>query len=348
MDVSFPAHITVDQQPDLNGLPILTATVTPADESRDLPLPAGPAGPAGSKGQPRTTFRKMGEIADASARPTGLTADDRGKWWHRLDTNGMDVWDGTTWRTSPGAVGAQGSVAPATTIEAVTTHDPALRVPAARFTGTGPDLILAVTAPAGEQGPVGPDGASGAISESPDYDTSIGAVNRSVFAYNSAARRWRATPPPNGYRPWSWWDTDFNADAQAVSDQLTAGTFALPALPFTWRPMVYGQLTIFCQTGKQSDAEARVRIGSESGVMVGNGAGIRADGNYYYVNIMPTFGDEATKTLSPTSTYATIPAYTESALVVTVERVGNNQVDGQIGFQRSRASLTVWAQPVGG
>lgn len=345
MDISFPAHISVDETADLDGLPILTAEITPAEEAAPLPLPAGPQGPVGPSGVPRTTFRKMGSIANVGARPTGLTADDRGKWWHRLDTDGLDFWNGTTWIHSPGAVGPEGPAAAATTITATTTHNPALTIPAVKFTGTGPALTLSATAPAGAQGAVGPDGASGAISESPDYDDTVGPTNRSVFAYNAAARRWKVQPPPNGLGLWSWWDTDFNADTQAVADQLVAGTFSIPALPFAWRPIVWGQLTIFRQSGSGFDIEARVRIGSESGVMVGNGAQSRSGTDYYMVNICPTFGDEGTKSLSPSSTYATVAAYTATSLVVCAERIGTVSSGVQIGYQRARASLTVLAQP---
>ncbi|MBF6459797.1 hypothetical protein IU433_12195 [Nocardia puris] len=346
MDVSFPAHISVERDVEVTGLPVLTATVTPAPEAEDLPLPAGPKGPPGAVGEPRAPFRKAGEIPNALARPAGLGADDRGRWWHRRDDDSMDVWTGAEWVNSPGAVGAQGPTAPPTVLNVATTHDAALTVPALQITPDGATLQVAFTAPAGVQGEQGPAGASGAISTSPDYDTSVGPAQRGVFALNLGARRWKAQPAPNGHGLWSWWDTNFNADAQAVADQIVALTVTIPALPYQWRPMAWGALYIYCQPGYQSDAEVRVRIGSQNGVMVASGAGIRADGSYILTSFNPTFGDEATKPLSPSSTYATIPAYTETNLVVAVERVGVNANGGQIGFQQGRASLTLWAQPV--
>lgn len=65
-DFSFPAHITAERVPDLDGLPILSANVTVADDIGSLPLPSGPAGPAGKQGRPRSTFRKAGTIPDAA------------------------------------------------------------------------------------------------------------------------------------------------------------------------------------------------------------------------------------------------------------------------------------------
>ncbi|SNY83956.1 hypothetical protein SAMN04244553_3582 [Nocardia amikacinitolerans] len=345
MDISFPAHITVTETPDLDGLPMLTADIAPANESAALPLPAGPAGPPGPRGGPRTTFRKMGEIPDAAARPNALGVEDRGKWWHRLDTNGMDVWTGAGWQHSPGAVGAQGPVAPAAVITTNTTHDPAYTVPAVRVTGTGPELTLAVTAPAGLQGPKGPAGASGAISTATDFDQSVGPTQRSTFALGAGSRKWKVQPPPNGFGLWAWYGNDFNADAQQTVEQLVAGTFVIPALPFAWRPMCWGRMAIFCQSGFQNDGELRVRIGSETGAMVASGGGIRGDGAYFATSITPAFGDSTTKPISPTSTVATVPAYTETAIVVTVERVGQS-TGGSIGYQRANAWLTVWAQPV--
>ena len=347
-DVSFPAHITVDEETDIDGLPILTATVTPDDESASLPLPAGPTGPPGSTGGPRTTFAKQGEIADAAARPAGLTAADRGKWWHRLDTDGMDFWTGTTWVHSPGAVGAQGPTAPATTITPTTTHDPALTIPAVQFTGDGPVLDMSVTAPAGLQGPEGPPGDSGSISTATDFDETTGPAQRGIFTWSRGAQRWKVQPAPNGFGVWSWWSsTDFLAAVTADADRLIAGTFALPAMPFDYRPMVWGRLTIQTEVNTATFAEIRVRIGSETGPMVAAGAGIRTvQGSAYLTVFSPAVGDSTTKPISPTSTLASVPAYTETTLVVTVERIGQSTgID--IAFSPDRASLTVWAQPIG-
>lgn len=338
--------MVVDEEADIDGLPILSATVTPTAEAAALPLPAGPVGPQGAIGRPRAPFTKMGSIANAGARPTGLTADDRGKWWHRLDDDGMDFWNGTTWVHSIGAVGAQGPAAPATTITTTTLHNASLTTPAARFTGTGPDLQLAVTAPAGLQGDEGPAGASGSIATATDFDSSTGPAQRGIFVWAAGARKWQVKPAPNGFGVYSWWNTDFLADTQSNTERLVAGTFTIPAQPFAYRPMVYGHLGIYCAAGNNTDGEIRVRLGSEMGAIVGAGAGIRADGAYYVTVFGPAIGDSTTKPISPTSTVASVPAYTETSVFVTVERVGQG-TSGEVGFQRARASLTLWTQPIG-
>ncbi|OBA62182.1 hypothetical protein A5780_19170 [Nocardia sp. 852002-20019_SCH5090214] len=345
-DTSFPAHISVDRDVDINGLPVLTATVTPDADSAALPLPDGPDGPIGDRGSAQAPFIKVGTIANAGARPTGLGADDRGKWWHRLDDNGMDFWTGTSWVHSPDAVGDQGSNAPATTITTTTLHDPALTVPAVKVTGSGPDLAVAVTVPAGLQGIPGPAGASGAISDATDYDDSTGPTQGSVLAYNLGAKKWRVQPPPGGFGPWSWWGTDFAADQEVATDKLIAGTFTLPALPFQWRPVVYGHLAIYCQLVSSTNAVAYARLNNSNGIMLATAAGARIDGSYNPLALNPTYGDEGTKPLSPSSTYATVPAYQSASIVVTVERVGSASSTAKIGYRQSGASLVVWAMPV--
>ncbi len=344
-DFSFPAHLAVDETVDGDGLPILSATLTPAPEATDLPLPAGPAGPAGPRGTARAPFRKMGTIANVGARPVGLGAEDRGKWWHRLDNGSMDTWDGTTWRNSPGAVGPTGPAGPGASIAATTTHEATLTVPAVRVTADGPALTLAVTAPAGDRGPTGPAGASGSISTATDFDQAIGPGKRGVFLWSAAAKKFRVASAPNGFGVWSWYGNDFNADAEQAATRLIAGTFAIPAMPYAWRPMVWGRLQIFCQAGLQSDGEIRVRIGTETGPMVGAGAGIRADGGYYTNVFGPAIGDTAPKPIGPTSTLASVAAHVETVLYVTVERIGQG-TSATLGYKRTGASLTVWAQPI--
>ncbi|WP_280410683.1 hypothetical protein [Nocardia asiatica] len=344
-DVSFPARIVVTEGVDDDGLPILTAVIVPADSALDDPLPAGLDGLQGPRGVPGTTFAKQGTIANAAARPTGLGADDRGKWWHRTDDNGMDVWDGSAWHHSPGAVGPQGPAAAPNTITVTTVHDPALTVPAVRFTGNGADQELTVTVPAGLQGPKGPAGASGSIGTADDFDTKVGPTQRSMFGYQLGTRKWQVLPPPNGFGPWSWYQEDFAANQQVAVSQLIAGTFTVPALPFRYRPLVFAQLHTYCQTGWESVAIGYVRLNNANGLVLATGALARVTGTYQLTPMPPAYGDEGTKPLGPNSTYATVPANTPAPLVVTVERVGNANSQAQIGYDRARASLTVWALP---
>ncbi|MFI7001361.1 hypothetical protein [Nocardia sp. NPDC050175] len=343
-DISFPARITVNRQSDLDGLPILTAKVAVAEENAGLALPTGPAGRPGKQGRPRATFQKMGEIPDAAARPTGLGPDDRGKWWHRRDDGGMDTWIGTEWRHSPNAVGGQGPSAAPNIITGVETTNKAQYVnPAVEFVGTGAAQQLKVTVPAGLPGARGPAGTSGQISGSPDFDQSTVPMHGGVFAYNRATQKFRPLPAPMGVGPWVWYQEDFAADQTGAAGQLIGGTFTVPAQPFVWRPIVYGHIASFCEFINSQSAQPTVRLHHAQGVNVAIGPG--SAGAYFFTPLMPAYRDgQVTKTLSPSSTFATVPAGQAANLVVTIDRSGDG--NASIGYKRARASLVVYAQPI--
>lgn len=346
-DISFPAHIVVTEEIDDNGLPILTAMVTPTDPVADDPLPAGNPGPAGVRGVPGPTFVKMGEIADEAARPTGLTATDRGRWWHRLDDNGMDVWDGSGWVHSPDAVGPQGPVADPNTLTVTTVHDPAITLAAADIAGAGAAQTLTLTAPAGLPGPPGPVGASGAIAAATDYDSTTAPTQRSTFGLSAGGTRWGVQPPPNGFGPWQWLgNADFGADpgTGVTSDAITLATFTIPALPFRWRPLAYGRIVGGGPDNSGTYVLGYVRLGSANGVTLATGAGARYTAPIAQsISMIPAYGDEGTKPLSPSSEYATVPANQEAAIVVTVERDGGSD---NYAVYTNDAHLIVWAIPV--
>ncbi len=344
-DISFPAHLTVERELDIDGLPILTAQVAVSDDVAALPLPKGPTGEPGKRGRPRTTFRKMGEIANAAARPTGLAAEDRGKWWHRLDDNGMDVWTGVSWQHSPAAVGPKGEVAEPNTIIGTTTNRRAdLTVPAVEFVGPGAQQRLEVTVPAGFRGPQGPAGESGPISSAPDFDQANGPIDGGVFAYQRSSGKFRAAPPPLGVGPWSWYGTDFIDDTEDSVPRIIVGTFTIPAQDFVWRPVVHGHLRYRTpDTSGTVGAWSSVRLHTAGGVIVA--ASSTTAGGWTYMPLRPSYREgDGTKTLSPTSTFATVPAGQAANLVVSIERHGSS---GKIAFDNHRASLVVDAQPIG-
>ncbi|NKX87498.1 hypothetical protein [Nocardia coubleae] len=342
-DISFPAHITAERSPDIDGLPILEAQVQVPDDVYGLPLPAGPAGPEGPRGKPRSTFRKMGTIADAAARPTGLGPEDRGKWWHRLDDNGMDVWTEAGWRHSVDAVGPTGMPAPANTISVVETlHREELIVPAVEFIGTGADQELRVTAAAGFPGEVGPPGESGPITGSPDYETTSGPSHGGVFAYDRASRRFRSASAPLGTGPWGWYQDDFLAETVEATSRIDVASFVIPAQPFAWRPRVYGQAYVYSVNNGSQTAEFTVRLSNSQGALVACTAA--GSGGWMYLPAAPCYRDgTTTRSLSPSSDYATVPAGQPATLVAAVERIGTGT--GNIGFSPGRCSLVVYAEP---
>ncbi|MFI5781098.1 hypothetical protein [Nocardia sp. NPDC051570] len=346
-DISFPAHISVRRERDTDGLPILATHVDISGEVAGLDLPTGPLGPKGQRGTPRTTFRKMGEIAGVAARPTSLGPADRGKWWHRLDDNGMDVWTGSGWQHSTNAVGPRGPVGPALSITDIDTlNDPNLTTGAVQFIGSGAQQSLKVTVPAGQAGPQGPPGSSGKINEATDFDaTTDGPVHGSVFAYSRAGAKFHATPPPLGAGPWGWTGPgDFGAKQEASTSQLIVGTFTVPALPYAWRPVVQGQLWVYSVNNSRQSAVATVRLFHSQGPVVGASVGV-AGPEYFYLSIFQSYRDEqSTKTLAPSSTYAKVAAGESATLVVSAERDGTGT--DNIGVNPSDASLIVYAQPL--
>ncbi|MBH0777009.1 hypothetical protein [Nocardia bovistercoris] len=347
-DITFPAHITVRSDPDPDGVPVITADVAVAGDAIDLPLPTGPQGERGRLGLPRSTFRKMGAIADAAARPSGLGPEDRGKWWHRLDDAGMDVWTGTAWQHSPSAVGATGPAADANVITVTQTkHEAKLTNAAVVFEGSTAAQELSVTVPAGPRGPKGPPGASGAIADAADYDGTSGRSAGGVLGYQRSSRKFRPLAAPLARGPWAWYDTDFAADQAGGSAQLVAGTFTMPAQPFEWRPVVHGHLLAYCQNNGQQATQISVRLMHSEGQIVATALPGVSGSGYLMVPFSPTYSDEdMAKSLSPSSTFATVPAGQPMNLVLTVDRINVSTTStGEIGYQRAGASLVAYAVP---
>ncbi|WP_029925508.1 hypothetical protein [Nocardia otitidiscaviarum] len=342
-DVTFPAHITLTSETDVDGLPVLTAAVTLAPAAAALPLPEGPEGDPGPDGIPIAPFIKMGEIADEAARPAGLTADDRSKWWHRLDDDSMDFWDGTTWINLPNAVGPQGPIAPANTLTPLPViSDEKVTVPAVEIKPVNSsEQTIQLTVPAGDQGPQGDPGASGTISTSPDFDGAQGPVKRSTFAYSRVSQRFKPTPPVCGYGPWHWSSTDFPANANYTTNTVIL-TANIPALPFSWRPQVHGGVQLTNEGDGATIWFAYARLWNSNGVAVGIGV-CPWSGFQDLVEITEHYGNPNSIGMSPNSDYAVVKAGYPSQIVVSLERQNGS---GQVSYFQSGAALTVYAMPV--
>lgn len=354
-DVSIPAHLTVTEEVDLLGLPILTADFTVSGDASEVPLPGGPQGDPGPRGRPRATFVKVGQIANQAARPTGLTADDRGKWWHRLDSNGMDVWCGDHWAHSPNTVGAAGPVAPGNTLTPLPVNaSPKLTVAAAKIRGASSVQTLEVTPPAGMKGAKGLPGASGAINTSPDMDQTVGPTSRSMFAWARNKRAFRPNASPNGFGPWQLGSADFvplipyDTQRRGYFTNLavaTVGMLTIPPLPFAYRPLVFGSIRTYSSPqGAKIFTLSFVRMDAADGQAVASGLPVTGStGLFAPTAISPLFGDPQSKNLSPTSKTAVVPAWREMTLFVNIEALGG---PNEIAWERAAATVSCFAQPV--
>lgn len=342
-DVTFPAHVTLTEEADINGLPVLTATITVGLTVSALELPDGPDGDQGIPGAPQSPFIKVGAIANVGARPGGLGAADRGKWWHRLDNDSMDFWDGDSWINLANAVGGTGPVAPANTLTALdVVSDETVTTAGLDIKPiTSSEQTIALTVPAGARGATGAPGASGTILTSPDYDSTQGPVNRSMFSYSRNTRRFRPTPPPCGYGPWHWASGDFAADDSAAVPAFTVLTAVMPVLPYAWRPMVHGGLQTYASSG--TFAQVYARLYSETGVAVGIGSNFWQT-YYELTEIGEHYGNPNSIGMSPSSDYAVVPANYPAQILVRVERQGSTS--GTIAYKQALAAFTVYAMPV--
>lgn len=342
-DVTFPARVVITEEADIDGLPVITADITVGLSVSALELPDGPDGDQGIPGEPQAPFIKVAAIANVGARPVGLTAADRGKWWHRLDNDSMDFWDGDSWVNLPDAVGGTGPVAPVNTLTALPV------VSDETVTTAGLDIkpitssvqTIALTVPAGVRGPTGDPGASGVILTSPDYDSTQGPVNRSMFSYSRTSRRLRPTPPPCGYGPWHWSSADFAADDSAATPAFTVLTAHMPVLPYAWRPMCHGGIQTYADSG--TFAQVYARLYNSTGVAVAIGSNFWQT-FWELTEFGEHYGAPNSIGMSPSSDYAVVPANYPSQIVVRVERQGSTS--GTIAYKQALAALTVYAMPV--
>jgi hypothetical protein len=342
-DVTFPAHVTLTEETDTDGLPVLTANITVSLGTSALELPDGPDGDQGIPGDPQAPFIKVGAIANIGARPGGLTATDRGKWWHRLDNDSMDFWDGDSWINLAGAVGATGPVAPANTLTALdVVSDETVTTAGLDIKPiTSSDQTIALTVPAGARGATGAPGSSGTILTSPDYDSTHGPVSRSMFTYSRNTRRFRPTPPPCGYGPWHWSSADFAADASGAVAAYDVLTATMPVLSYAWRPMCHGGIQTYSDSG--TFAQVYCRLYNSTGVAVAIGSNFWQT-YYELTEFGEHYGAPNSIGMSPSSEYAVVPANYPSQILVRVERQGSTS--GTIGYKQALAALTVYAMPV--
>lgn len=372
-DISVPGYATIDTWVPDSGLPMSEMWVEIGDEDGAIPMPPGPAGRQGEPGQPRATFVKMGTLANEAARPAILGPGARGCWWHRLDTNGMDVWTGTEWKHSPNAVGVTGPVAKNNTLDVLPTlRDETYTIAALELKGRKADTQTAqFTVPAGRRGDRGPTGNifGTPITEAPDYDPLYGPVDGSMFAYSRITRRFRSlSRPANGYGPFHYGANSFSGPTTLGSPQdlvyyfgnRIVATLDIPPMPFAWRPMVWGQYRTCVLPGtlvnpKPSPLHMTARLNQLDGPKVADGINPFRQGkfdfdidNYPGINTHfgPFFGDsQPVRIRDGGGGYGTVPAYEPASILICIELIVNGQNNAYV-YEKTGAWACVWVNPV--
>lgn len=358
-DVVIPARVRITRELDPYGLPITRATLDVDDVTAELPLPGGRKGEQGPRGRPRAPWVKAGEVDSVGDLPVGLGPDDRGKWWHDLATDDMWTWTGTGWKQSAGAVGPSGPVAVGSVVDEVQTiADPKLRVAAAEIVSVAGSHRMKLTVPAGHKGQRGPVGASGSIVTSDDYDATHGPVEGSLFAWSRRTRKFRPTPPAVPIGLWAAGPDAFPATTALENvDTITLVQIDIPALPFSWRPRVYGRVATYADnSGPSGFPHVWARLNDPAGPPVAMGLnGFRT--LQHEVVLTPYFSEQGgaaiannhgqASRLTPSSTIGVVAAYEPASIYVRVERdKGSASSGSNIRFVKTAPYVQVQAIPV--
>jgi hypothetical protein len=324
--------------------------MTPRNGS--LELMTGPPGPVGPAGEDCRPFRWEGDIADPAALAslsTRLRPVHAGKAWRVLSNDMLMYWNGTGFESFADAFGAHGPEGePCTiTLGAVETAEPGSQLQVT-ISGEAPNLTLNLTVPRGTKGRKGEPGPPGPLRDAPDYADGSH-PDRAVPTWDGAVGKWVPTPYPGLRGPWSvvegqsWDDTAgfANSVAQIASASYTVATLNIPAQDTSWRPIVTGGVfTRPLNSSFDHRVDTEVRLGSDSGQLVGLGSGATA-GAGAYSRIHSFFGTSVT----PGSSVGVVPAGQTAKLYVVLRR---NLGTADYHYARGAAQLVCWAQPVAG
>ncbi|MFD7844002.1 hypothetical protein ACFV4K_13855 [Nocardia sp. NPDC059764] len=324
---------------------------TPRDGA--LELMTGVTGPAGPAGEAARPFRWEGDIADQAALTalaTRLTVAHAGKAWRIRATGALVYWNGTGFDSFTEAFGAPGPDGNTCTVTIGTVETgPVGSELQVTVTGTAPNLTLNLTVPRGIKGRKGEPGGPGPISQAPDYADGPH-PDRAVPIWDAAAGKWKPRAYPGFRGPWSVvedkaWD---GGSAFAPSESNISAAFKtiaqlrVPAQDTAWRPMATGGVmirTVENWNEYTTRVDAEVRIGSESGPIVGLGAGFPS-GTYTRVRIQPFYGARG---VTPAGNVGVVAAGQPVTLFVVLRRnAGNSNYD----YARGSSYLLCQARPV--
>ena len=211
------------------------------------------AGPAGDAGRQEFAFRWQDDanVNSSTDLPTGLQdlPQDIGKYW-LIDTVNSEgvvtaetawVWYGTSWRTF--LMGVTGPPGPVPAIQIDEQLIPPGQDSYVDTTNTTiePSWQLHLAEPAGPTGPIGP------LWAFPDVDSSTPPTPYELLAFNGTyTSGGEPIWAPLSLKkllpgPYSMPENAFTAYS-GVAQQVTIGSYTVPAQPFDWTPVVWGHL----------------------------------------------------------------------------------------------------------
>jgi hypothetical protein len=321
-------------------------------------------GPQGFPGATQFPLRRQNiPVVNSSADlPTDLTdtQTDNGKYWgiDQLDSDGVVtgrqdwVWYGDHWRViqmgTTGPPGAAPQITPS--VDLISPVHPPYPDKASFINTSGGRLQqswefnLAV--------PQGPMGKATPLYLFADTDFSTIATNDILAAsgyYTEAGEMiWKPLAASAfATQFYSMPESSFSAYS-GISQQAAIGSFAIPAQPFPWTPIVWGHIG----GGGVNLSKAPFKIGAEvllgdpaHGTMIARGFGTTIG----EMNIMPHYSTPAdhNKVLTPTNQYAVVPAnHTNPAQGTVYVNLWNDGQYGAYDFTPGGAQIFVLVLPL--
>ncbi|MBE5453513.1 hypothetical protein E3G52_000377 [Mycobacteroides abscessus] len=319
-----------------------------------VPALVGPQGPAGENAFALRLQKSL--IDDPEDLPTNLgdTDEDLGKYWimNHYNEDGQligsraYIWFGTEYRIL--MMGSEGPPGPVPQISwSVELLDPnGSQDSYVSQTGSPytPSVRLHLKVPRGPQGP------ASSLGQCPDVDMSTPPQHLQVLGFDAnitPAGKWR--PMSIGAiipRPFTVPEAAFT-NYQGVSTRAPIGSFAIPAQPFPWKPIVFGHLKA---TGVELDQDpliigCEVRLGHPtSGQLISRGFGNTAQ----WAHMMPhaSTPSDPTMAITPENTYALVPANHTGNQGTLYVNLFNDGLAGAYLFDKANAQLFVQVTPV--
>ena len=345
------AVVTDGNTPNLN---VITTEINADEGTIVVPGLVGPSGPGG---EPQFALNLQHDIFSSSASlPSGLNdTSDIGKYWliENTDINGNVVsatawvWWGEDYRQVP--FGTQGPPGPYPSVAPnVLLIDPD-ETSFIESTGTtaNPSWTFNLAVPQGPQGP------TASLASCPDVNETTPPTLGQVLGFNGQYNQGFPVWEPMSVgdiipQPFTVPESAFNSYAGISTTNQTIASFAVPANPWPWKPLVWGQIEAF---GLELSATPTL-IGVEvllgdpvNGTLVARGFGNSLGG---VVTIVPHTSSPSApnNAMTPSNSLGNVPAnHTGTAGTLYVNLV-NDGLAAVYDYNSANSQLTVLTCPV--